>query len=439
MSAKPETLLNPPARDLRGLFRSLRLHPAHSRLVGGSLVMLAGTVLVSLLNFGYNIAVARMLGAAQFSQAAAAVTLLMLVSCLTLSFQLVCAKFVARNTTPATQSYTYHSLLRRAWLVGATIGSVLIVMSRPVATWLRMPSPTLVIVLAVGMAFYVPLGVRRGGLQGVYKFQQLSLNYVVETTVKFGSAVLLVEMGYGILGAVSAISISVVAAYFFYRTPSALSEQPQPGLPASFGEGIQAIIFFIGQVIINNIDILMVKHFFQPDVAGLYAAIALVGRVLYIASWQVVSAMFPVAAAGRAESEEGESWMVVAIPLAFVALMCIGFMSMLGLFPDTILRLLFGARFHSGLQTHNLLVLYAAATGGYALSVVLMAYEMSRRIANTGWLQLVVSGLVVIGITLFHGTLREVIVVQQVLMALLFVAVAVPFVLARRHSIRGTA
>jgi O-antigen/teichoic acid export membrane protein len=407
-------------------------------MVGGSLVMLAGTVLVSLLNFGYNIAVARMLGAAEFSQAAAAVTLLMLVSCLTLAFQLVCAKFVARNTTPATQSYAYRSLLRRSWMVGIAIGGVLMVMSGPVAAWLRMPSPKLVMVLALGMAFYVPLGVRRGALQGVYQFRKLSLNFVVETTVKFFSALLLVHLGYGILGAVSAISISVVLAYFFYRTPRALCEQPQPGLPASFGEGIQAIIFFIGQVIINNIDILMVKHFFQPDVAGLYAAVALVGRVLYIASWQVVSAMFPIAAA-RPESEERESWMVVAIPLAFVTFLCIGFMLVLGVFPDTILKLLFGARFHAGFQTHNLLVLYAAATGGYALSVVLMAYEMSRRIANTGWLQLVISGFVVIGITLFHNTLRDVIVVQQVLMAVLFLAVAVPFVRARRIAIRGAA
>ena len=45
-----------------------------------------------------------------------------------------------------------------------------------------------------------------------------------------------------------------------------------------------------------------------------------------------------------------------------------------------------------------LLTMNAIATGTYALSVVLMTYEMSRRIANTGWFQLVVSGLVVAGV-----------------------------------------
>lgn len=90
-------------------------------------------------------------------------------------------------------------------------------------------------------------------------------------------------------------------------------------------------------------------------------------------------------------------------------------------------------------DSHNLLVLYAAATGGYALSVVLMSYEMSRKIANTGWFQLVISGLVVVGITMFHNTLRDVIVVQQVLMVVLFLAVAVPFVRARSISFRRAA
>jgi hypothetical protein len=51
----------------------------------------------------------------------------------------------------------------------------------------------------------------------------------------------------------------------------------------------------------------------------------------------------------------------------------------------------------------------------------------------------VISGLVVLGITLFHNTLRDVIVVQQVLMAVLFLAVAVPFVRARIVRTQGAA
>jgi len=52
---------------------------------------------------------------------------------------------------------------------------------------------------------------------------------------------------------------------------------------------------------------------------------------------------------------------------------------------------------------------------------------MSYKIANTSLVQLAFSGALVLGICLFHNSLREVILVQLVLMAILFFFVAVPF------------
>ena len=48
-------------------------------------------------------------------------------------------------------------------------------------------------------------------------------------------------------------------------------------IPDAFREALQAIVFFAGQVLINNCDIVLVKHFFPSTEAGLYAAVALVG------------------------------------------------------------------------------------------------------------------------------------------------------------------
>src|SRR5512138_1469882 len=92
---------------------------SHSRILSGSLVMLLGYGMVSTLNFGYNVVVARLLGPASFGHAAAMVTLLMLFSAITLAYQLVCAKFVAKNQDPEARSAVYSWLLRRAWIVGA--------------------------------------------------------------------------------------------------------------------------------------------------------------------------------------------------------------------------------------------------------------------------------------------------------------------------------
>ncbi len=413
-----------PRLGWRDAVATLRSEPAHARVLGGSIIMLLGSGLVSTLNFGYNVAIARLLGPAAFGHAAAAVTLLMLVSAITLSFQLVCAKFVARNDTDAGKAHVYSTLTRRAWRVGVVLGSALILCSRIVANYLNLPSPWIVILLALGIAFYIPLGTKRGGLQGTCAFQRLSWNFILEAVAKFVGALVLIQLGYGVLGAVAAISFSVVLAYFFPSVPRELKVHAAAERPASFREGMQAIVFFTGQVIINNVDILLVKHFFTSDQAGLYAAIALVGRVIYFASWSVVSAMFPISA-GAKDKEETSS--VLVIPLIIVLLISLVFIVGLSLFPESVLRTVFGAHFIVGAGMSSLLSLYAAATGCYSIGVVLMAYEMSRRIANTGWTQLGISGAIVVGIYFFHSTLREVVVVQLVLMVALLVIVSLPF------------
>jgi O-antigen/teichoic acid export membrane protein len=293
-----------------------------------------------------------------------------------------------------------------------------------------MPSATFIIILALSMLFYVPLGVKRGGFQGTTQFLRLSMSLALEAVVKFIAAIILVKLGFGVLGAVSAISISVVLAYLVPGGDEQFRSHPEAAIPASFREGMQAMIFFVGQVIINNIDILMVKHFFRSDEAGLYAAIALVGRLLYFATWMVTSAMFPISAGAKAETD---SRRVLLVPIAFVIGLSTVFVVFLWAFPNFVLTTVFGSSFRSiSADAPALLTMNAIAMGVYALAVVLIAYEMSRKVANTGWFQLLVSGLIVLGIVFYHQSLMSVIIVQQVLRLLLLVAVAFPFL--RRSS-----
>jgi O-antigen/teichoic acid export membrane protein len=274
------------------------------------------------------------------------------------------------------------------------------------------------------MLFYSPLGVRRGGMQGTCQFLRLSLNLAAEAFVKLITAMVLVLSGAGVLGAVGAISFSVFAAFLLPAGDRKLRQAPALYRPGSFLESIQAIIFFIGQVIISNVDILMVKHYFAPDDAGIYAAVALVGRLLYFATWSVTSAMFPISAG----SAERDSRRVLVVPLLFIAGLSTVFVVFLASFPGLVIRTLFGSDFHRvGAGVEQLLAMNAVATAVYAICVVLITYEMSRRIANTGWLQLVVSLLIVLSVAAFHASLMQVIVIQQVLRGLLLLAVSIPF------------
>jgi len=396
-----------------------------SRVLQGSVILLSSTGVVAGTNLLYNIVLARLLGTASFGHATAIYTLLMLTSAVTLSFQLVCSKYVARAADVSTKVIVYRRLLRRAWQVGAAIGVVLAVRSDFVTHYLNLPQRRDILLLAIAAAIYVPLGVRRGRMQGCYEFRQLAANVIIEAVIKFGVAVALVFYGLGVSGVIVAVALSILVAYLAAIPDSSYRVRSTRGSVASFGDGMQLGAFFIGQVIISNLDILLVKHYFEPNLAGIYAGVALVGRVVYMLSWSVVSSMFPVSASS---SHERTGQFALRTGLLLVVSVTSVFVFLVWAAPSALWTLVLGKHFLLPLQSSfsSLLTLYAGMTAVYSVAVVLMTYEMSRRIGHASWLQLAASGLLAAGIVAFHHSLFQVILVQFVLMGALLLAVSAP-------------
>jgi O-antigen/teichoic acid export membrane protein len=394
-------------------------------MLRGSLVLLLSTGLVSATNLLYNIAIARGLGAAGFGHATAIYTLLMLLSAVTLAFQLVCSKFVAKNPEMPAKRAIYKDLLSRSWQIGLALGVLLVLSSTAIASFLNLPTPQDIMLLGVGTAVYIPLGVRRGMLQGLYDFQRLAVNFVLEVLVKFGGTLILLYYGWGVTGVIASVVASIAIAYVAASPTKDVRADLRGAIPASFREGMQAIVFFVGQVIISNLDILLVKHYFPAAVAGIYAAVALVGRVVYMFSWSV-SSMFPVSAAS---AHRKASHAVLKSALALVTGMTTLFTLAAWLAPPSLWNAILGARFLGSIHTSfsSLLASYSAMTSIYSIAVVLLTYEMSRRIVNATWVQLGFSALLPVGISLFHNSLQQVILVQLLLMLGLLLAVSLPF------------
>ncbi|MGH9503233.1 MAG: lipopolysaccharide biosynthesis protein [Terriglobales bacterium] len=397
-----------------------------AKVLSGSFMLLAGSGSVTVINFLYNIVVARFLGPSGFGHVSAVCTLLILISAITLSFQIVSAKIVAQQESLPAKRSAYRGLHWRSWVCGILGGLFLLVFRNLISGYLNLPGPVPVGLMAIGAAFYVPLGTRRGYLQGACHFRHLALNVVAEGFVRLGGSLLAISLGSGVTGVVAANVAAVVMAYLLaFPTPRILVTHEPESVSVAFREGLQAIAFFVGAVIINNFDIVLVKHFFAPAAAGLYAAVALVGRVIYVLSWSVVSGMFPIAAGTFSQKQRDHG--VLATSLLLV--LAIGASITLGLWfaPAWIWTMLFGARFGMANNLPYLLALYAATTSIYSLSIVFIAYEMSHKIANTAWVQLAFSGVLIASIYRFHSSLEQVIRVQLAMMVVLLFVVAVPF------------
>lgn len=408
-----------------------------SRILSGSIVLLSGSGLATAVNLAYNVAVARFLGPKGFGHATAVYTLLTLISAVTLSFQLISAKVVAQQKSQEGKYAVYRGFHQGAWACGILAALLLLLFQRTIADYLNLPTSVLVALIAVGIAFYVPLGTRRGYIQGAYGFRALATNLVLEGAIRLGGSLLLIMSGMGVRGVIAANSAAVAIAYLVIAPKVAIRIQNPLHFLYAFREIAVAMVFFAGQVLINNCDIVLVQHFFTATAAGLYAAVAMVGRVIFAFSSAVVNSMFPLVAGTR--EEERKDLKVIATSLLLV--LTIGCVLALGLriTPAWVWTAFFGAKFAIAgkYSLPYLLSLYAVTTVIYSLSVVIITFEMSYKIANTSWVQLAFSGVVIAGICRYHASLRQVILVQLVLMTVLLIVVALPFLISALSSSTG--
>lgn len=405
--------------------------PVHSRIVAGSLVLLSGTGLTVALNLTYNVVVARFLGPDGFGQATAVYTLLTLLSAVTLSYQLMAAKASARQKSGDGADLRAYG--RSAWATAAVIALLLLGFRETLRAYLHLGSALLPALLAAASLFYIPLGVRRGRVQGAYGFRSLAANLVLEGVIRLGGSAAAAGLGYGVKGVVAANASAIAAAHF--ALPST-RRSPGSRAPIRFGQAhrelAQALVFFSGQALINNCDIVLVKHFFTPSRAGLYAVVAMVGRVVFALCQAVVNSMVPVVAGTR--EEERKSPRILATALLLVFGLGAVLSAALLLAPSGLWSGLFGRAFTAD-SLPLLLALYACTSVVYSLSAVMIAYEMSYKIANTSWVQLLFSGFIIAAICRFHASLVQVIFVQLVLVSVMLFPIALPFLRsAKRES-----
>src|SRR6266481_6911631 len=124
----PMTLADPtlttPSADIVASDETTRT-ALRTRMLQGSALLLGSTGLVSATNLLYNIAIARGLGPEGFGHATAIYTLLMLLSAVTLAYQLVCSKLVAKSPDLPGKVAIYKDLLRRSWQTGLLVGTLI--------------------------------------------------------------------------------------------------------------------------------------------------------------------------------------------------------------------------------------------------------------------------------------------------------------------------
>jgi O-antigen/teichoic acid export membrane protein len=372
-------------------------------------------------NYLYNLILGRYLGPEKFADAAILITLLLVLSFVAMTFQLVTAKFSVLFEGAVFYNFI-SKMFKNTIIIGLILGLTIVFFSTQLQTFFKTSSSIMFVIFGLGVPFYFLMSVNRGVFQGKNEFTSLSITYQGEMISRLLITFLLfwfLEMESSIL--ISAgIFCSLIVALFPFKLKNYTFFKPI-NLEAS--EKKQVLRFFIitafyelTQIIINNSDILLVKHYFNQFDAGLYASLALIGRVVYFITWMFVMLLLPAVIELK---KEGKPTVPILLKyVSYIAVIACLIIFSCFLFPQQIIRILFGGEYVS---IAPLLWKYALATGFFAVSNIFAYYYLSL----DKYIPVVLSGLFgmlqVVCIVFFHDSLGQVVHVQIGTMILLMI------------------
>lgn len=395
-------------------------------LLSGGTVLAVAMMATNGGNYLLNLFLGRWLEPSEFADANLMVTLMLLVTAIAVSLQLVGARFAGIHQASgdderadALAAY----LDRRASVAGVVLAAVIAGGASFWSDFFNTDSAWPFVILGLGMPCYLVQAVGRGILQGRLRFGPLAATFVIEMVVRVGIGVGLVAAGFGVEGATVGLTASFVATWLAVRSVVSTTTDARPtrfelGELRSYVGPV--LVLLVGQIIINNGDVLVVKRYFDGDDAGVYAAIALIGRAVFFLSWSAVTTLFP-AVAQREEAGHDSGGLLlggVAVVTVSCGVMTLG--AWLG--GDMLLTNVFGEEYGG---VNALLTRYAIATSMFAVANVIVSHHLSAGRYRESWILLAGAALQTALLLARHDTMAAVVWDQIVAMGILLAAVSI--------------
>jgi O-antigen/teichoic acid export membrane protein len=406
-------------QQARGLLSRL----ANDRFARNNAIFFGGTFAAGVFAYAYHFVTARLLGPAAYGAVASAIAALYLLTLPAPIMQTVSMRFAslasARGDTGRIRQLVARvTVLNLAF--AAVVAALLLVSGPAAARFLQISDQRIVYVLAAATVAALLVAGNRGVIQGLQRFVALSLNLLLDNCTRVVVALVAIGIHTGAVGAVTAVVVGPGLAYA--QTFMVLRGQGRASAQTSlsFGDiGRYALLTSVGVVGVTflfNADVILVKHYLSPELAGIYAAGSVLARVVYFLGLTVAGVMFPEVASLHARDQA--HFHVVDLSLLFMGGVTVLFVATYALVPWLVL-IPFGASYA---PVRPLLGLFALALSLLAIANLLVNYFLSLNSLRFLPPLLGACVLEVVLIVLFHNGPAQVLSMVVITMAVLTAA-----------------
>jgi len=365
-------------------------------LFKGGLILVVASGLFGLINFIFQLTMARMLSLSDYGILATLFSIFYILIVLMESIQTVIAKYTVEEKSDG----RIKNILKRALRKGAfgfiALFLIYLAVSIPLSQVLGIDYLLMTLNgLSILVVFSLPI--TRGILQGKKRFGALGTNLILESFFKLAIGVSLVYFGFSVAGALVGNLLGGILAFAFSFLPlmylfsakekSRMTEGIYDYMKPSFVISLVVVAFY-------SLDTIMAKIVFSAETAGIYAIASIISKAAFWGTAPISKAMFPFSAEGRPGKNNFLSSAIVITSFLLVVLLLIFL-----LLPDRIISLFSG---RSLPESANILIYLGLSMGVLSLTNLILLYKLSLNKVRGYWFLLFF--LVIEAIVLFYSS-----------------------------------
>lgn len=261
--------------------------------------MFGGSLIAAAVNYLYYPTVGRLVSTSQFGEIQALVSVSLQIGLFLGVVADVTVNVVANSEPGEDRNRIVFEFGRLATLIMAAFVIIALCFVQQLKHFLHFIDAWPFALLGIVLVISASSTMRSAYLRGVHAFTQLSFSTFVGALSKLLASLVLVLIGFGTMGAIGGLVISQIIslAYIVRSTRKLGLHAPKedtwlrlPDLtlikPELSYAGLVLIVSLMTTVLFS-IDVVLAKHYFSAQVAGEYAGIATIGRIIYFLTGSV--------------------------------------------------------------------------------------------------------------------------------------------------------
>jgi O-antigen/teichoic acid export membrane protein len=320
-----------------------------------SLTLFFGVIVASVLNYFFHLLIGRWVSVESYGEIESLNSMINIVVVPAMAISMAATGYSAgfKSENDRAKNLALVRLLNRKLLIIILPVFVLFLIFMPwITRFLNFNSFWPLLILGAYLVISLFSAINVGTLIGWGNFKSIRDLNVWGSAAKFLSGILLVKIGFSVMGAIAGYFLGALFAYLLsFKMLKFIFKEKSASTNLNFDfSTVKSRIFllFWGNLALNilgNADMVLAKHNLDPSLAGQYGVLTIVSKIIFFVTSIVATVLFSVSSENNHKKEDSFRYFLDAFLLVAV----ISVVSALAyfLFPGLILGILFGAKYSS--------------------------------------------------------------------------------------------